>query len=58
VLVLPLALLRPVRCEDCGKRHYTLFFAEGLPVDAEREKGRVQRVRTRVSEREEFEGES
>ena len=57
VLVLPMALLRPARCEDCGQRHYTLVFAEGLPMDAEKGKGKVQSVRTRVKEREEDEGE-
>ena len=45
-MVLPLALLRPARCEDCGQRHYTLVFAEGLPADAETETTKVRKRRT------------
>ena len=48
MIVLPLALLRPARCEDCGRRHYTLIFAEGLPADAEKDKSR--RIRTKKTE--------
>ena len=32
VLILPVVLLRPFRCEDCGRRHYNLYFSELLPV--------------------------
>jgi hypothetical protein len=31
VLFLPLALLRPFRCEDCDRRHYNMIFCETLP---------------------------
>lgn len=31
VVVLPLVLLRPFRCEDCGKRHYNLVWTRALP---------------------------
>ena len=33
VFVLPLSMMRPFRCEDCGKRHYNLFFTEALSVE-------------------------
>jgi hypothetical protein len=38
ILVLPLILLRPFRCEDCTKRHYNLMFTRALhePEDAAR----------------------
>ena len=55
-MVLPLALLRPARCEDCGKRHYTLVFAEGLPADADAGKGKPQRIRTKKTEERADEG--
>lgn len=32
VLILPVVLLRPFRCEDCGRRHYNLYFSELLPA--------------------------
>lgn len=30
MVLLPLLLLRPFRCEDCAKRHYNLFFTRAL----------------------------
>lgn len=30
ILILPFALLRPFRCEDCTKRHYNFFFTRAL----------------------------
>ena len=34
VVILPLLLLRPFRCEDCGKRHYNLVWTRALPEHA------------------------
>jgi hypothetical protein len=34
VLFLPFLLMRPFRCEDCGKRHYNLAWSHALPPDA------------------------
>jgi hypothetical protein len=34
VVLLPLVLLRPFRCEDCGKRHYNLVWTRSLPEDS------------------------
>ena len=31
VLFLPIFLMRPFRCENCGKRHYNLFWTQALP---------------------------
>lgn len=31
VVLLPLILMRPFRCEDCGKRHYNLAWTRALP---------------------------
>jgi len=56
-MVLPLALLRPARCEDCGRRHYTLVFAEGLPAGAETETSKLRKKRTSKTEEEADEGE-
>jgi hypothetical protein len=56
VMVLPLALLRPARCEDCGRRHYTLVFAEGLPAGAETETSKLRKKRTSKTEEEADEG--
>ena len=30
LVILPLFLLRPFRCEDCTKRHYNLIFTRAL----------------------------
>ena len=30
ILILPIFLLRPFRCEDCTKRHYNLIFTRAL----------------------------
>jgi hypothetical protein len=30
VVLLPLLLLRPFRCEDCTRRHYNFFFTSAL----------------------------
>ena len=35
LIVLPLFLLRPFRCEDCTKRHYNLIFTRALHEPAE-----------------------
>jgi hypothetical protein len=31
VVLLPLAMMRPFRCEDCGLRHYNLVWTRALP---------------------------
>jgi len=31
VVLLPLFLMRPFRCEDCGNRHYNLAWTRALP---------------------------
>jgi len=31
VVVLPILLLRPFRCQGCSRRHYNFFFSEALP---------------------------
>ena len=54
--MLPLAMLRPARCEDCGQRHYTLVFAEGLPVDAETGTSKVRKRKESRTEDEADEG--
>jgi hypothetical protein len=41
VLILPLLLLRPFRCEDCTKRHYNLIFTRALHEPKEGAHGRV-----------------
>jgi len=32
VIFLPLALMRPYRCNDCERRHYNLFFTQKVTV--------------------------
>jgi hypothetical protein len=34
VILLPLLMVRPFRCEDCGKRHYNLVWTWALPGNA------------------------
>jgi hypothetical protein len=34
VILLPLILMRPFRCEDCGQRHYNLVWTRALPGHA------------------------
>jgi hypothetical protein len=29
--ILPVLMMRPFRCEDCGKRHYNLVWTRALP---------------------------
>ena len=36
MVILPLLLLRPFRCEDCTKRHYNLFFTRAFQEPGER----------------------
>jgi hypothetical protein len=31
VVILPIFLMRPFRCEDCGQRHYNLVWTRALP---------------------------
>jgi len=38
VMILPMLLLRPFRCDDCLKRHFNLFFTEALPLKSEKDR--------------------